>query len=235
MNKKYRCPNPQHDDSTPSAHAYHDGFHCYGCGARGPLSALGLKDGERPEIVYVEDIDSTIADIKSLPRKEIRGFSLHCNSRGYYLIWPSKNYYKLRVEGAEAGSKYRGPSGHSKPPFIVSEGKGDHLVLVEGEFNALSLGALEPPFDIISPGGAGDFYSKRGQKDLERYSRYGRIDVIVDADAAGAQAAIETKARLVTLGCPDVRLFLVEKDFNQILCDSGKEALREEATRLGLY
>ncbi len=236
MNKKYRCPNPQHEDNTPSAHAYHDHWWCYGCGARGKLSELGLKDGERIEYTYVEDLPSTIAYIKSLPRKEIRGFSLHHNSRGYYLLWPSEDYYKLRVEGAEAGSKYRGPSGHKKPPFVAarfSESVG-RLCLVEGEFNALSLAALEPAADVCSPGGAGDFYSATGRKHFPEYARYETVHIVTDADAAGAQAAIETKAALVALGAQDVRIHLVEVDFNDVLVKQGKEALRELVKRMGL-
>lgn len=234
MNKKYRCPNPQHEDSTPSAHAYHDHWWCYGCGARGKLSELGLKDGERIEYTYVEDIAATLSYIESLPRKEIRGFTLPYNSRGYYLVWPTRDYYKMRIEGAEAGSKYRGPSGHKKPPFVARKAGSANLVLVEGEFNCLSLRLLEGETDIVSPGGAGDFYSKRGQQAHTSWARYGRVDIVVDADAAGAQAAIETKAKLVTLGCTEVRIHLVERDFNDILVQDGKEALREECKRLGL-
>lgn len=247
MSKKYLCP--KHKEDTPSANAYSDGYHCFGCGARGPLSELGIPAGERIEITYVEDLPSTIARIKSLPRKEIRGFSLHYNPRGYFLIWPTEDYYKFRIEGAESGSKYRGPSGHKKPPFIPGVGrsgdgasqmaiasgrKSDVLCLIEGEFNALSLASLELPICVVSPGGAGDFYSATGRKHFPEYAKYGRVDIVTDADAAGAQAAIETKAALITLGCPDVRIHLVEKDFNDILVEQGKEALREQVRQMGL-
>lgn len=233
MTKKYLCP--KHREATPSANAYSDHYYCFGCGARGPLSELGLPAGERIEITYVEDVAATISYIKSLPRKTIRGFSLHFSPRGYFLLWPTEDYYKLRIEGAEAGSKYRGPSGHKKPPFVASRtSPSGRLALVEGEFNALSLAALEPPFDIISPGGAGDFYSRGADQHLRVYAKYGRVDLIVDADAAGAQAAIETKAKLVTLGSPEVKIHLVERDFNDIHVQDGKEALREQVKRMGL-
>lgn len=31
------CPNPDHNDHTPSLHIYDDGFYCFGCGFRGDL------------------------------------------------------------------------------------------------------------------------------------------------------------------------------------------------------
>lgn len=233
MTKKYLCP--KHEEKTPSANAYSDGYHCFGCGARGPLSELGLAAGERIEITYVEDIASSISRIRALPKQAIRGFELHADERGYYLLWNNDSYYKRRVYGADAGSKYRGPSGHKKPPFYATELKPTAaLTLVEGEFNALSLAALELNLNVVSPGGAGDFYSRGNEPLLHEAAKFGLVHVVVDADAAGAQAAIETKAKLITLGCPDVRLHLVEKDFNDILVQSGKEALREEAKRLGL-
>lgn len=233
MTKKYLCP--KHSEATPSANAYSDHYHCFGCGARGPLSELNLPAGERIEITYVENVAATVATIKSLPRKEIRGFPLHYNSRGYYLLWPTEDYYKLRIEGAEAGSKYRGPSGHKKPPFIAQcPNLAGRLALVEGEFNALSLAALETDFTVISPGGAGDFYSAAGRKQFAEYAKYERVDIVTDADAAGAQAAIETKAALVALGAQDVRIHLVDTDFNQVLVEQGKEALRNVIKNMGV-
>lgn len=237
MNKKYPCPH--HEEKTPSAVAYANGYYSFCCGKSGPLSELGLAPGERVEITYVEDLPSSIDRIKRLERKEVRGFSLPVDSTGYYLLFPGDTYYKKRILGADSGSKYRGPSGHKKPPFVAympTPESWHDLILVEGEFNALSLALLEPNATVISPGGAGDFYSARGINNLEGYSQNytGIIHVVVDADAAGAQAAIETKARLITLGCSDVRLYLVEKDFNDILVELGKEALRDEVKRLGI-
>ncbi len=233
MNKKYFCP--RRPEKTPSAHAYGDHFFCFGCGARGSIKELGLEPGERLETVYVEDVSSTISYIDTLSRKTIRGFSLPFNDRGYYLVYPCRTFYKFRIESASSGSKYRGPSGHSKPWFTVVDSMQETVAIVEGEFNALSLGLLEGPFDIVSPGGAGDFYSKSAQANLRKYANYGRAEIICDADAAGAQAAIETKAKLITIGCPEVRIHLVERDFNDILVQDGKEALREEVKRMGLY
>jgi hypothetical protein len=200
------------------------------------LSELGIPAGERIETVYVEDIASSIERIERLPKEQIRGFSLHADPRGYYLIWPDRSYYKRRVYGAEAGNKYRGPSGHKKPPFNARVGTSESLILVEGEFNALSLASVECVLsDIVSPGGAGDFYSKRAEGALRECSqRYTSISLVVDADAAGAQAAIEAKSRLLVLGCPEVKIHLVEKDFNQLHCELGLTGLRDRVCEMGL-
>lgn len=235
MNKKYHCPH--HEEKTPSAVAYANSYFSFCCGRFGPLSELGLSPSDRVEITYVEDIAASVDRIKNLPKQEIRGFALHADDLGYYLLWADSTYYKRRVYGADATNKYRGPSGHKKPPFYAQiDGNYRDLALVEGEFNAMSLALLEPPMTVISPGGAGDFYSSRGSRGLEAYASgfVGVIHVVVDADAAGAQAAIETKAKLITLGCPDVRIHLMEKDFNDILVQDGKEALRDECKKMGL-
>lgn len=237
MTKKYHCPH--HEERTPSAVAYANSYYSFCCGRSGPLSDLGLSPGERIEITYVEDIASSIARIESLPRQEIRGFKLHADDRGYYLVWPDKSYYKRRIYDADSGNKYRGPSGHKKPPFLAQRGSGywQPLVLVEGEFNALSLSCLEiHNISIVSPGGAGDFYSKTGDASMRKdeYFRHSEVLVVVDSDAAGAQAAIETKARLITLGCSNVKIHLMDVDFNDIHTKCGLGALRDKAREMEL-
>lgn len=231
MTKKYLCP--KHQEATPSAVAYSNGYHCFGCGAFGPLSELGLE-GERIEITYQEDIASSIDRIEYLPKQLIRGFSLPADSTGYYLVWPDKSYYKRRIIDAPRGNKYRGPSGHRKPAFIVQEVPSNHLVLVEGEFNALSLAQIEPPCTIISPGGSGDFYSKGRNKDLLEYAKYSKVSLVVDDDPAGLQAAIQCSAQLKVLGCTNVKAYFVKKDFNEVLCEKGKEGLKAEVDQMGL-
>ncbi len=235
VTKRYLCP--KHKEKTPSAVVYGDGFFCFGCGARGPASELGLPPGERIEITYKEDIAESIARIEALPRKLIRGFMLPYNDRGYFLVYPDRAYYKLRLGvGDDAGNKYRGPTGHKKPKFVAHKsGNLRRLVLVEGEFNALSLAALELPWDVVSPGAAGDFFSKSRASDLQEYAKYERVDIVVDDDGAGFQAAIECASQLKVLGCENVKAHFVKRDFNDIYDKDGKEALKEVAKALGLY
>lgn len=235
MRKRYHCP--KHVESTPSAVVYRDGWYCFGCGQRGAISELGLVEEEIPRIEYVEDLQDTLRYIERLPKRFVRGFELPHSLTGYYLVYPCGTYYKHRIMGTTTpGGKYRGPSGHKKPPYVIpGKENSDTLVLVEGEFNAMTLALLDLPIRIISPGGAGDFYSKGREKDLITYSKYYTVIVVVDDDAAGAQAAIETKSRLLIANknC-DVRIKLLKEDFNDVYVNGGRKALEELATSLGL-
>lgn len=234
MRKRFLCP--RHKEQSPSAVVYGDGYFCFGCSARGPVTELGLDPSEKPEIEYVEDLADSIAAIQRLPKRPVRGFELHSNDRGFYILWPDLTFYKFRSTTVDTpGGKYRGPSGHRKPPFPALLQGAQSLALVEGEFNALSLAAIEPACDVISPGGAGDFYSRAADTHYLQYAaHYETIYIVADNDAPGAQAGIEAKAKLLTLGCSDVRIHLVKKDFNDLHTEQGKEAVREEARRLGL-
>ncbi len=230
--KKYFCPH--HEESTPSAVAYSNGYYSFCCGKSGPLSDLGLAPGERIEVTYVEDLAASIASIKRLPKQKIRGFELHADDSGYFLIWPDDAYYKRRIYGAGSGNKYRGPSGHPKPWFKTRLGGSERLVLIEGEFNALTYQMLETGYDVISPGGAGDFYSKTAKDEIFKLGVYSQVDIAVDEDAAGVQAAIESKALLYTRGYEIVNIHLMKKDFNDLYVENGKEAIKEEARKMGL-
>jgi hypothetical protein len=234
MKKRYLCPD--HQESTPSAVVYGDRYFCFGCGAQGPSSVLGVTAQEGIVDEYVEDLEDSIRYIRSLPTRPIRGFNLHFNDRGYYLLWPDHSYYKFRSNTVDTpGGKYRGPKGHRKPPFVIPTcPQAPTLALVEGEFNAMSLGLLELPMRIVSPGGAGDFYSKMGERYLPIYAKHPNVLIVCDNDAPGAQAAIETKARLLTLCSNNVTIVLVDKDFNDVLQAEGKDGLRREVERLGM-
>lgn len=233
MRKRYLCP--VHKEATPSAVVYADGFYCFGCGARGPVTDLGLEPGDKPDVQFVEDIEESINAIKRLPKRNIRGIDVHCNDRGFYILWESPLYYKFRsFTDGTPGGKYRGPSGHSKPWLTVQSGAYKRIALVEGEMNALSLAQVEPQCVIVCPGGAGDFYARNAKDGLTFASGFEIVDLIVDDDKAGAQAAIEATSRLRILGVNDVRIHLMKVDFNDVLTSQGLEALREEARKLGL-
>jgi DNA primase len=105
---------------------------------------------------------------------------------------------------------------------------------VEGEFNALSLAKVTLALDVVSPGGAGDFYSKTAENYLRNMSTYETIYLVVDDDKAGAQAAIQAASKLKVYGAKDVRIKLVEKDFNDELVEKGPESLKEKVREMGM-
>ena len=107
-------------------------------------------------------------------------------------------------------------------------------MLVEGEFNALSASLVVADKSIISPGGAGDFYSASGKRLLQECTKYSTIDIVVDSDAPGVKAAIESKTYLIGQGCTNVKIHLVETDFNDVLTKYGPETLRERIAGMGM-
>ncbi len=233
MRKRYLCP--KHRENTGSAVVYGDKYHCFGCGATGDVSELGLPAGEKVEPEYVEDLEASIERIKRLSQRNIRGFSLHYNDRGYFLVWPDSSYYKFRDSTATLpGGKYRGPAGHKKPWFIAKEAEGPEALLVEGEFNAMSAALVRPDLTVISPGGAGDFFSRGAENNLQKLTKYEKVYVVTDDDKAGAQAAIQATSKLKCFGVKDVRITLVKEDYNQILVEKGAEALKAEIDKMGM-
>lgn len=232
---KVNCP--YHNDDTASMEIYPDSAYCFGCGARvthkeleAKLSGTGTKYPFRYHSSsvrsYKENIAESIARISKLPTKEIRGFNLPYDDTGYYLVWPDGKYYLKRMWGSDNKNKYKGPAGHRRPIFecltadIRDQGK--TLLVVEGEFNALSAFLSGPWYeDIISPGAASNFNSE----ELYKYCLpYKRVCVIVDKDAAGVLAGLELKNKLLTKD-RRVVLFPVERDFNELLTTEGVGAV----------
>lgn len=218
--KRLRCPF--HNDDTPSLVVYHSGYKCFGCGKYGPLSEINIESETASKPVNMEDIRFKMQYINSLPVKEIRGLELPYDDKGYYVVWPYKNYYKIRLW--EGSSKYLSPSGVSKPPFMLKGGP--NLLLCEGEINALSLfKACSGSFSVLCPGSASDFAPMRLKSLLSILRTYRTIIIVTDRDAAGVIAAIKAKEYLKQTHYVIIDCF--EKDANEILVNDGKEKLFE--------
>lgn len=218
-----------HNDTNPSMEVYPDGWgHCFVCGYRAKIHEVENK-GDK----YVEDIRPTVDYISKLKNAYIRQLLLPCDDTSYYILWPNKDYYKYSRFDRGTGPKYLSPSGVTKPLFEVSIQSKGSLVVCEGELNALSL-ALVTSMDVVSPGGSGDFYSKRLEKDLTLYRNYDSFILVVDNDPAGVLAAIELKSRLKAEGKVDIAIHLMEKDANDILVQDGIEKLKEKAKQMGM-
>lgn len=182
---------------------------------------------------------ATLDYIDDLPKQSIRSLNLHFDNTGYYIIWDYTPYYKLRLwDSPDLKSRYKSPLGHSKPVFakLVKE-PSRLLVIVEGEINALSLAEAEGNFDIISPGGVSSFTDGEMLNELNNLDLYDTVLICTDQDQPGLKAALTLKKLLLA---KDKLVFikLMEKDFNQLLQDYGKEKFKEEVKsefqRLGM-
>jgi hypothetical protein len=220
-----------HREETPSCILYPDGYYkCFSCGAYGRIKDLRDVDYEEIESKprYVEDVQASIARIKALPKRWIRGLDLHADSDSFYCLWPDESYYKRRLLGSTShGDKYRCPTGVPKPLFVLRPERPSSVgIVVEGELNALSIWEARKDLLVVCPGGAGDFYSSNAIKHLHNALKCTILLVYCDRDKAGALAAIKFKA-LMQRHVQDVRVHLVEKDFNDVLQEQGPEAIRE--------
>lgn len=226
--KKINCPNPDHEDAVASCAVYEKGdAYCFGC-------QTYFKEVEKPvkQEVFKEDLDAKIYYIRNLPIREIRGLKFPFDDKGYYIQWPDSHYYKLRRwDDSDGRGRYVSPSGHFKPPYILNckywSLMSDVIVFVEGEINAASLATIFPCADIVSPGGVSSFTDKYMINELPTLVNYAKIYICVDADAAGLEAAIKLKT-LARQYCSNITINLMEKDFNQILIERGKDGIKEE-------
>lgn len=222
-----------HEDSTPSLAIYDDGnAFCFGCGFKTTTKELDLNIENLPAYAYKpkfkENIKKTMEYINSLPNKWIRGHVVPYDDSYYYLKWPNGDFYKKRRVDPDSKSKYRSPVGIKKPLYAKGV-ESTKLIIIEGEFNALTLAispyiALTKGCKIVSPGACTDFMRKDY---LQQYLKYDTILIIVDRDAAGICAGIELKAYLQQKG-KKVFLHPMIKDFNDILVQDGQEAIEKE-------
>lgn len=226
MRKRILCH--RHRESTPSCVVYENSYKCFGCGATGPLSEIGLE-GAPKEPRYVEDLQASFEHIKSLPLVPIRGLSFHADDSYYYVCWDGDAYYNRRCRDVTVGSakKYKCPAGVRRPLFTARATGAALLIIVEGEINALSAAAAYDKADIVSPGGASEFTGARFDSDLEFYKQYKRILILADDDKAGSVAAIKLKIALAPY-VSDVSIKLQSADCNDVLVAHGVCALRDE-------
>ena len=222
---KINCINPSHVDKTPSMHLYEDGAHCfvcgYYCGLDQVTNEVTIEEIQRLKKQAPENIEAALSRIDSLPKKEVRGFNLPCDESGTYLVWPDRSYYKLRR--FDDKPRYIGPKGHRAPLFVIAGSK-TTLVVVEGEYNALSLKEVykkDGGPTIVSPGSASEL-----NRHTRFYLQFQKIYVIVDRDAAGVANGVRLREDLKKKG-KRVVLIALEEDFNDMLQRNGKEEIKK--------
>lgn len=221
---KVNCPF--HDDHEPSCHIYNDGhYFCFVCRAYGPTEKLGPLEviDTMETIAKPTDVSANLEYIDTLPVKEIRGLNLPYNDDGYFIVWPDRSYYKMRLW--EGKGRYRNPKGVKKPILVFPEGS-QNLVVIEGELNAMSLvQSVKTEETVCSPGPVVDFV-----RYIKFYLNYDHILIIADKDAAGAVYGKELRDLIASHG-KRVQLYVTEKDFNQILQEEGPEGVRRAFER----
>lgn len=221
--KNLHCP--RHNDRTPSVTVYSNGAWCHAGCKFIPLSELGLKPEDvQTEERYVENVEATLAMVDLLPREPYRGFVLPTDGISSYIVWEDRSYYKRRMYSGTP--KYTGPCGVQQPAFWARRGTSSTLLVCEGEFDSLSAALALEEVDILSPGSSSNFNKKL----LPSLKPYSNIYIIADDDPAGIEAVIGLGALIMNElhGVPFKRILKSsgEKDFNDILIEQGREALR---------
>lgn len=212
---KILCPN--HEDTRPSMEVYENenervGF-CFVCHTRVVLDGPPSNNRRSPT-----NIRSALEYISTLPVERIRGFDLPVDSVGYYVLWPTRDFYKRR--NFHDNPRYTSPRG-VKAPLYEIKGKTETLVIVEGELNALSLSVSTKTDDtIVSPGSVANFGAC-----LKVAKEYKRIVLVVDHDPAGIVYGCALKLELLKLG-KRVSLITCETDYNEMYCNLGPVAVQ---------
>lgn len=213
---KINCTSELHDDNIASMEVYESGGFCFSCGYF-DSEVIGGAPREK------EDIDATIRYIRNLPCREIRGLQLPYDYGGFFIEWPSNDFYKKRVFGGQ--SRYLGPKGHRAPLFLLSSQNTSRIYIVEGELNALSLKQVTDGY-IVSPGSANEML-----RHLDTYLTLGHVFAIfVDKDKPGVINGLKLKDELVKRG-KMVILEALEEDFNDKL---QKGTLQDWCSRMGM-
>lgn len=177
-----------------------------------------------------EDLEASFAYIDQLPPSKIRGLQFPTDTRGYYVCWPDRSYYKYRLFNPGLSGKYLSPRGH-KPGLFWGRQWGGVLAIVEGEINCITIATAMPKWAVCSPGSASMFNMHNLSKYLPQFQQYDKVIVITDKDASGTKAFIEAKAFL-SGKVPFTSFIQMEQDANEILNEKGSSALQEELQRL---
>lgn len=220
MSRKIICPF--HSDSTPSLHLYDEWAFCFVCRVSVPISELNLDPSmlDRQARREPTNVTKMVEYIKGLTIKSVRGLQLPADCKGFYVVWPNGSFYKRR--NWEGKARYIAPTGVT-PPLFVYPGAAKHLIIVEGELNAITLhNVAYGDFKICSPGPASDF-----MRHIKYYSQFQRITIFADHDAPGVVFGVQLKNHLLSLS-KRVNLITLTTDFNQTLQDSGEVAVKAQ-------
>lgn len=218
--KRVICPF--HLDTNPSMVIYSEWAHCFVCHAHVLTSELTLPNAFEERVKQDPvDLPRALSRINNLPRADIRGFYLPYDKYGYYILWPNGDYYKRRNYD-EAKGRYTSPAGIKKPLFVYP-GSAKHLIIVEGELNAMSLhDSVYGEYKICSPGPATDM-----MRYIKYYLQFKFITIIVDHDAPGVVFGVSLKEMLLKER-KRVNLITVKVDYNELYQNGGADLVKSQ-------
>lgn len=229
MRARIRCPF--HNERTASLVRRKHDFYCYGSCSKAytiqEVAEKGIALDYEEDYDREEDIEEKLTYIKSLPLRPQRGLAFPTDERGYFILWHDGTFYKYRRFNPGTGPKYLAPKGHYIPLFWARKNSNQTLAIVEGEINALSIAKAVETWDVCSVGSATKFNLETLSRYLPEFSRYSRVVVVLDDDAAGQKALNKVKAFFL-YKIPFVNYLLLSPDANEILVEKGEKVLREK-------
>lgn len=198
---------------------YHDYAHCFVCGAHCKVEELEGDIVPR-KAKKKSNIAEWVHYTEGLMTKWIRGIHLPYDSKGYYIVWPDKSYYKRRNWTGEP--RYTAPTGH-KQPLLTYQSSHKKLVVIEGELNCMSVSPYtlgKQDFTLCSPGPASDF-----MRHIKTFLQYREIVLIMDHDPAGIAFGVQVKDLLLKSG-RHAKLVTRTEDYNDVLQKTDASVLK---------
>lgn len=187
-----------------------------------------------PDAEHRDDWIRIHGEVRELTNRKIREET--CRLWGYKvgeLYGNALQYIDIRKNGTVIAQKYRGAGktfgwqGNAKsPPFIGQWlwNKGKHLVITEGEIDAMSVSqAMELKWPVVSLPNGADSVEKAIQNNYEWLMGFENIVLMFDMDEPG-QRAVEAACSLLPVGRVKVAS-LPHKDANEVLLKEGPGVL----------
>ena len=175
-------------------------------------------------------------DVRELTNRKLReetcklwGYRVYQNSldgAAYQIIDVRKNGKLVAQKTRGAGKTFRWLGDTKNPPFMGQWlwGKGKHLVITEGEIDAMSVSqAMDLKWPVVSLANGANSVEQQIKDNYDWLMGFENIVLMFDQDAPG-QKAVEEACALLPLGKVKIAT-LPAKDANEVLLQYGPGAL----------
>lgn len=218
-------------------------YHCFHCGASGHISELENIDLDKAVVVEKKEFDSSVLETlpMRMPEKALQylerrfpglpagkliniGDVRWCEEKQAIAL-PTRNF-----DGVAVGVKYRmlGDSGirwvsepGSKAGSYVLEGNKDKLLVVEGQFDALTAKLCGFEGTVIALES-----TNLPAEVINKFKEYSSVFIMLDADGPGSEAQSKIAQDLSYMtNLSAVKMPAEVKDLNEALQSKGKESV----------